>query len=310
MNLNDPKAPVLEFSPVAPEDYDRIFPFTSRYGEGSCQLSPVSMFSLSEKYGDSVCVRNGVLYTFRKNLCDESFRVYLAPLGDDARSGYASVLSDAAAYGKRVRFESLTEAQASLLEEVFPGRFRITEDRDLAEYMYRTEIMSSFPGRSNRKRRYEVNAFRTQYGERASAEVIRPGDYGEILSFARDWVRENASTHDAEALEREERMIGKQMAHFEALRLSGVVLRIDGVIKGFSYGTKLSDEFYDTIAEKADRNIPHIYKVLRAEATKQCCMDCRYVNYEEDLGIPGLRYIKTAYRPEFLLNKYIAAEKE
>ena len=147
-------------------------------------------------------------------------------------------------------------------------------------------------------------------GERASAEVIRPGDYGEILSFARDWVRENASTHDAEALEREERMIGKQMAHFEALRLSGVVLRIDGVIKGFSYGTKLSDEFYDTIAEKADRNIPHIYKVLRAEATKQCCMDCRYVNYEEDLGIPGLRYIKTAYRPEFLLNKYIAAEKE
>ena len=176
--------------------------------------------------------------------------------------------------------------------------------------MYRTEIMSSFPGRSNRKRRYEVNAFRTQYGERASAEVIRPGDYGEILSFARDWVRENASTHDAEALEREERMIGKQMAHFEALRLSGVVLRIDGVIKGFSYGTKLSDEFYDTIAEKADRNIPHIYKVLRAEATKQCCMDCRYVNYEEDLGIPGLRYIKTAYRPEFLLNKYIAAEKE
>ena len=120
MNLNDPKAPVLEFSPVAPEDYDRIFPFTSRYGEGSCQLSPVSMFSLSEKYGDSVCVRNGVLYTLRKNLCDESFRVYLAPLGDDARSGYASVLSDAAAYGKRVRFESLTEAQASLLEEVFP----------------------------------------------------------------------------------------------------------------------------------------------------------------------------------------------
>ena len=309
MNSPEPGTTGLVFTPVTPGDYDRILPFTSAYGEGSCQLSPVSMFSQAEKYGDAVCFLDGAMYTLRENLCGGGFRVYLAPLGKGA-AGYAAVLSDARVHGQRVKFESLTEGQAVRLEEAFPRRFEITEDRDLAEYMYRTEVMAAFPGRKQRKRRYEVNAFRTVYGDRAAVRLIRPEDRAEILSFAHEWEQENKSTHDAEALERESRMIAKQMDHYDELHLSGVVLRIDGAVKGFSYGTKLSGVHYDTIAEKADRNIPHIYKVLRLEATRQCAMDCRYVNYEEDLGIPGLRYIKTAYRPEYLLRKFIAAEKE
>ena len=40
----------LEFLPVTWSDYERIYPYTSAYGEGSCQHSPVSMASLAEKY--------------------------------------------------------------------------------------------------------------------------------------------------------------------------------------------------------------------------------------------------------------------
>ena len=152
MNSPEPGTTGLVFTPVTPGDYDRILPFTSAYGEGSCQLSPVSMFSQAEKYGDAVCFLDGAMYTLRENLCGGGFRVYLAPLGKGA-AGYAAVLSDARAHGQRVKFESLTEAQAVRLEEAFPGRFEITEDRDLAEYMYRTEVMAAFPGRKQRKRR-------------------------------------------------------------------------------------------------------------------------------------------------------------
>ena len=35
----------LEFLPVTWSDYERIYPYTSAYGEGSCQHSPVSMAS-------------------------------------------------------------------------------------------------------------------------------------------------------------------------------------------------------------------------------------------------------------------------
>ena len=52
----------LSFSPVGPEDRDRIFAYTSVFGGGSCQYSPASMFGLEEKYGDAVCERDGLLY--------------------------------------------------------------------------------------------------------------------------------------------------------------------------------------------------------------------------------------------------------
>ena len=300
----------LDFSPVTLNDYYRIFPFSSGYGEGSCQFSPVSMYSQAEKYGDSVCIKDNILFTLRKNLCDDVYRVYLPPLGNsDSLSPYAAVLADARTFQKRVQFISLTEKQTSLLDKDLPDRFDIREERGLAEYMYRTDELAVFPGRSRKKQRNEVNSFWSLFGQRASVSRICPDDFEDILSFELEWVLRNKSSHDAEVLEREARMIEKQLAAFDALHLSGIVLRIDGVIKGFSYGTKLSDMFYDAIAEKGDKNVPHVYKILRQESAKLCASDCTYVNLEEDLEIPGLRNMKLNYKPAYLLRKFIAVEK-
>jgi hypothetical protein len=112
------------------------------------------------------------------------------------------------------------------------------------------------------------------------------------------------------ALQRESRMIESQLMNFDKMHLSGIVLRIDGQVYGFGYGTKLNDTCYDAIAEKGDRSVPHLYKVLRQEAVKQCALDCIWVNVEEDLGIQGLRELKFAYHPEYLLRKFIATERE
>ena len=300
----------LAFSPVTLEDYDRLYPYTSAYGEGSCQHSPVSMYSLAEKYGDAVCEKDGVLYTLRSGLCDEGFRVYLAPLGGtDGKATFGRILADAAAYGKKVKFVSLTERAAEALHAAFPGRFDTVENRDLAEYIYRAEVMAAFSGSALRKRRSEVNTFWHKYGQRAVITRIGPEDYADCLAYEQKWLADNLQTHDSDTLLRDARMIERQFACFETLHLSGVILRIDGVICGFCYGTKLGDT-YDVIAEKADRAIPHSFKVLRQESARLCASDCVFVNMEEDLGLPGLRALKTAYKPERLLRKFIAIERE
>ncbi len=303
----------LPFAPVGLGDYDRIYAYTSRFGEGSCQYSPVSMYSLEEKYGDAVYIEDGILYTLRRHLCDECSRVYLAPLGNGRerlREAYQRVFADAAAYGKKTRFVSLTEKQAAFLAAEFPGRFELREDRDLAEYLYKTEELAAYAGSGLNQRRREVGSFWRRYGDRADCTLIGPKDMADILDFENKWLRQNSETHDAEALEREARMIERQLAHFEALHLSGIILRIDRAVYGFGYGTKLSDSCYDAIAEKGDRAIPHIYKVLRQEAIRQCAMACHTVNLEEDLGIPGLRANRQEYHPAFLLRKFIASEKQ
>ena len=300
----------LLFKKTEVGDYGAIYPYTSAYGEGSCQHSPVTMYSLGEKYGDSFCIGDGFLFVHRANLDGDGYRVYLAPLGGgDMRGAFERIFDDAAAYGKKVKFITLTENSAAALESTAPGRFEIAENRELAEYMYKTKIMSAFPGLRLKKRRNEVNAFFAEYGERASVTTITPDDFREIIDFERLWVEQNKETHDESALERESRMIEKQLAHFEALHLSGIVLRIDGRVHGFGYGTKLSDSHYDAIAEKGDRDIPHVYKVLRRESVRLCALDCEYVNLEEDIGIPGLRALKLAYQPEYLLKKFTAIER-
>ena len=301
----------LPFQPVSWDDFDRIYPYTSAYGEGSCQHSPVSMASLTEKYGDSVCILDGFLYTLRSRLCDEKYRVYLAPLGvGDTAEAFGRVLADARSYGKRVRFITLTELSAARLQEAFPGKFEIRERRDLAEYFYKSETMGFFPGGGLKKRRNEVNSFWKHYGERAAVTRITPADHADILRFEKLWLTDNSGTHDMAALQRESRMIESQLMNFDKMHLSGIVLRIDGQVYGFGYGTKLNDTCYDAIAEKGDRSVPHLYKVLRQEAVKQCALDCIWVNVEEDLGIQGLRELKFAYHPEYLLRKFIATERE
>ncbi len=300
----------LDFSPVEPENLKHIFEYTAAFGEGSCQHSPVSMWSLTEKYGDQFCIKDNVLYILRSKLCDDNYRVYLAPLGGgNLHDNFANIIADANAYGKKVKFLTLTEKYAKALEESFPGEFDIYADVNLDEYMYTTKRMSTFSGNKLKKRRSEVNTFWNIYGDRAKVKVIGPEDHEDLLKFGRDWLLNNTEEKDELALCREYRMIKKQILHYDILGLSGIILRIDGQVQGFGYGCRLSDTYYDAIAEKGNHEIPHIYKVLRQESVKQCAMDCTYVNMEEDLGIEGLRAVKHAYKPEFMLHKYIASKK-
>ena len=300
----------LIFEPAGLDDYDRIWPYTSVYGEGSCQHSPVSMYSLSEKYGDSVCVEDGFLYTLRSRLCDDTYRVYLAPMGGgDLKGAYLKILEDAAANGRKAKFQTLTEKAAAFLSDAFPGRFEITENRDYAEYFCLTQATASFAGGLLKRRRREAHNFWHLYGDRVAVTKIRPEDHAEILDFEEAWLAMSEESHDTDALRIEYRMIRRQMEHYEDLRLSGIVLRIDGKVEGFGYGTKLNDRVYDVIVEKGNRSVQNISRVLRQEATRQCAMDCEYVNIEEDVGVPGLRALKNAYCPEYLLRKFVAIER-
>lgn len=300
----------LNFHTPVLEEYDEVHSILAPHCEGSCQHSFVTMYTLREKYGDEICIANGILYTLRSHLCDDTYRVYLAPMGDgDMEAAFRNVLDDAHRYGKKVRFFTLTPSAVEFLREHFPEQFDFEEKRELAEYMCSTAVLSTFPGSALQRRRTEIRAFWRAYGERATVKPITKADHDDILAFETDWIRQNAGNHDTAALEQEARSIRQQLEHFDELHLSGVVMRLDGTVRGFGYGTALNEIFYDAMIEKADKDLLHAYRVMRTEAVKQCAMEQTYVNLEEDLGIEGLRRLKLMYQPEYLLNKYIATEK-
>ena len=71
--------------------------------------------------------------------------------------------------------------------------------------------------------------------------------------------------------------------------------------------THISD-FMDGIIEKADRHLLQAYKVLTQEFAKLFCSECRLLNMEEDIGIPGIRSMKLNYKPLYILRKFTARQ--
>ncbi|SFD05448.1 DUF2156 domain-containing protein [Butyrivibrio sp. YAB3001] len=300
----------LVFEPVSIDKLNRLYPFTSLYGEGSCQHSAVSMYSFYDKYGDEVCIDGDFLYVLRRNLCDEKYRIYLAPFGAGSLDkAYERILSDAHNHGKKAGFVTLTKKHKDFLEKNYPGCFVIEEDRNMAEYVYSENNMAEFPGKYYERRRTEIRSYWRDYGAVTKVNPMTGNDLDEVSSFAEEWLRSNVTADNEVVLITEKRCIQRQLDSFDELGLSGTVIRIDGVIKAFCYGTALNDDYYDVLIEKGSRKYPGIYRVLRQESTKLNASSFLFINFEEDVGDMGLREIKESYGPVFMIEKYRVKEK-
>ncbi|MCR5092434.1 MAG: phosphatidylglycerol lysyltransferase domain-containing protein [Lachnospiraceae bacterium] len=305
---------VLEFRPIELDDVRKIYPYTSKYGENSCQNSAVSMYSLFGKYGEHYAIDNDLLYILRTGLCSDEYRVYLAPMGENIKEGFMRLIKDAHIHDKKASFHTLTQRSAEILEQACPGRFEIEERPDMGEYIYDVEKLSTYPGKQLKVHRRLVHKFWRTYEERLTMNTIGQEDLSEILEFAKSWLSERSSSEgidpaEVASISGEFEAIRRQTADFFALDLSGIVIRMDGKVCGFAYGTSLNDGCYDGIIEKGDLSIPAINKVLTQEIAKQCANEHRYFNMEEDLGLPGLRTVKLYYDPVTILKKYTAKEK-
>ena len=305
---------MLDFQPVTIGSREVIQQYMMSYGGGSCQHSFVSSFCLYGKYGDMFCEHEGSLYVLRSKKCCGNERVYLFPMGDvsGVKSAVDNVLNDAHENNSLVKFETVTESAKDIITNLFPGKFSVEYSRDLSEYVYRTEHQVNLPGHELATKRKNIHKFFRDYDGRCSITRITPEHIEGIRTFQREWLASKLLSeydlqHDLQ-LEQENDGIQTALDNFFALGLSGIVLFIDGSIKGYAYGAPLSEKVFDAIVEKGDKNIPNIYRVLNREFSRLCCEGYEYINREEDLGIEGLRTTKTRYKPEYMIEKFILNE--
>lgn len=290
-------------------DYDKIQNYFALYGENSCQHSFVNLYTLYEKYGAQYCEQDGFLYILRSHMCGDGIRTYLFPMGmGDGQKAVRAVMEDAHRNQAKVRFDTITETKCRWLLQEFPESFKAEEVRDYAEYIHLSDNLANLPGSQFAKKRYDVNLIRRLYGERMEEVFLTKDARGEVLEFEKEWIESSKETHDTAALHMEYREIETQLACFDELKISGVIVRIDKKIQGFVYGTPLSTDCYDVLIEKGNREISDIYRVLHQDIVRMCAMDYKYINREEDVGVLGLRKAKMSYKPDILLHKYIAEE--
>ena len=108
-------------------------------------------------------------------------------------------------------------------------------------------------------------------------------------------------------LKMEEEAMRDVFENIEAVGYSAGAIRIDGKIEALAVGGQLGGNTITEHVEKANVNYRGLYQAINNEFCKHVASRAKYINREEDMGIPNLRKAKLSYRPCKLLEKYIAS---
>jgi len=91
--------------------------------------------------------------------------------------------------------------------------------------------------------------------------------------------------------------------------MAGAIL-IDDKIEALSIGGRLGRNMITVHVEKANTNFRGLYQAINNEFCRHVAFAAKFINREEDMGIPNLRKAKLSYKPVKLLEKHIAVFKE
>jgi hypothetical protein len=302
---------ILQFKKIEISDLPKIRSTVEKTPYQSCQLSAGGLYCLSEKYSTEVCFCNDFLFVKQ---CREGFGIcYFMPVGSGNLQAAADMLLTyhAENHGGSLTVWGIADDMASDFKNASAdfARAELMPNRDWAEYIYETKKLLTLSGRSLQSKRNAANSFLHNYSN-YTYEPISASNMEEVWIFQQqqfdaDKISEkNASL--LKLLEDENHSIALAIASWEETGLTGGIIRINGKIKAFAFGCPVNANTFDVMFESAEHSYNGIFQTLEQEFIKHQLSNFTYINREEDLGIPGLRFAKQSLRPTILLTKYSA----
>jgi len=218
---------------------------------------------------------------------------FMAPFG----WGDAGVLAEL--FERHGVMKCVSPAQA---EELARLGYRVWEDRDNFDYLYRREDLATLSGRKLHKKKNLVNLF-----VRSNACVAKPllEEYSDdALWILERWREQTGEPGDYEAAR-------EALERMEYLQLCGGVFYVNDVPVAYSLGEELArGTMFVVHFEKAvvAEEYRGIYQYVNQAFAAVLPEKYESVNREQDLGDPGLRQAKESYKPAGFVKKYHAAK--
>ncbi len=189
------------------------------------------------------------------------------------------------------------------------NKYAIVPERDSFDYMYDLASLVALAGADLKKKRNKVNRVRATLGERlavhTTTQIIKPELL--VLLFEHWGVQNNKSE---ESIELEATALKRVLHDADALNLLITTLHVDAELCGFSINELLPEGHAISHFEKA--LLPHVdMPVYLANVVSRELYErgARTVNWEQDLGQPGLRQAKLTFQPKHFLEKYTIHKK-
>lgn len=196
---------------------------------------------------------------------------------------------------------NVTPQQFEILEKLYPGRFSIEYDRDVADYVYEVEKLINLSGKKYHGKKNHINKFKKTYAN-WSYESLTKENAEECFQMALKWRNANGCDENVEK-NAEMCVTLNSLRLLEELNLRGGLLRADGEVVAFSIGEPVCSDTMVVHIEKAFADVPGAYPMINQQFLIHEASEYQYVNREEDTGDEGLRQAKESYKPAFLQEK-------
>lgn len=185
------------------------------------------------------------------------------------------------------------------------SQFTISEDADNYDYVLSVDKIKTLSGNKYRGKRNFVNRFIYKYGiqEIKMLDLGSTAIHKEIEDLFFLWEKEKGKTRNE--TQTELTAIRRLLSASSSFNLIPIGIYLDNKLSAFSIDEAVQENYAVIHFEKADTNYTGIFQYLKQSTAQHVAtLGCKYINYEQDLAIPGLKQAKQSWGPVSYLKKY------
>jgi len=288
-----------EFKPVEISDRNFLHEIFWRRQPETSELTFTNVFIWREHYKIHWSMYKDWLVIACESGANKCFA--LPPVGPAGRAEVARTVLEWLRDARHSPEPMIQRADRKLAEELAGAGFKVSETRDHFDYVYRSEDLIKLSGKKYHSKKNHVNKFRKTY--RFSYEPLTGERVAACLEVAELWCKARRCHQDIDLVD-ETNSVKDSLRNFEALKIQGGLILVEGRVEAFTLGELLNQDTAVIHIEKADPEIPQAFAVINQQFCEHAWATVPFINREQDLGDEGLRQAKLSYHPARLVEKY------
>ncbi|HOI46084.1 MAG TPA: phosphatidylglycerol lysyltransferase domain-containing protein [Candidatus Aminicenantes bacterium] len=285
--MNVPGFPLFKI--IDFEDREIIEDYIRRYPSEACEVNFTNIFIWRKFEHSKYTILNGNLCILCEPPTEPAY--FLPPLGEE---DLLQTVRTALAFAPRL--SRVTEKFAG----TFCGEFRCEPDPDNFDYVYLAEDLAQLKGKKYDGKRNRIRKFERSYLHRYVQ--LTPEHLDGCRRLFEEWCVEKENS--GWVIHAEKEAIWEALDRFQVLGLRGGAVEIDGKIEAFSIGEKFLEDTAVVHIEIANPKFVGLAQLINQESVRREWASFRFINREQDVGIPGLRRAKQSYHPHHLVKKF------
>jgi hypothetical protein len=296
------------FKRLNPSDYPQLLPYFKKQTHRLCYYSLSSCIAWKHRISNPVWFDDGGTLFIGMDYLSSPLKNYLLlPFNQGVPIPPAQLHAYALKFGFK-RYLNVPEDYIALWpEEDLKRFFTIRQDPRYDDYIYRTEDLASLKGKKYSKKRNLIHQFLKSHVDQGRVDILplTIENIDECLDFLCEWtqIREMESPFTQSASIELQATVNA-LRNLDSIGFKGALMRIDGKVKAFGLGSKLTDEIGGFNFEKAAPDIKGLYQYFDQQCVRMLFKNFPLINKECDLGEPGIRHSKRSYYPVAMVKSY------